>query len=50
MELWHGQSAGLPAVISVVMAHDLAIATLAIGAKAIVSDSKRASMVRCKTI
>ena len=50
MEPWHGQSIGLPTPVSEIMAHDLASAVLAIGANAIVSDSNRASMVRCKTI
>ena len=50
MESWHAQSAGLPAVIAVVIAHDLAIATLATGAKAIVSARRRATMVRRKII
>lgn len=50
MELWHGQSAALLAVICVVIAHDLAMATLATGAKAIISDSRKANMVRCKFI
>ena len=50
IELWQGQSAGLPAVISVVIVHDFAIATVATGAKAVTSASSRANMVRCKTI
>ena len=37
-------------VISAVMLHDLAIAKLATGANAIVSDNKRARMVRCSAI
>ena len=37
-------------VIPDVMLHDLAIATLATGANAIVSDNKRARMVRCSAI
>lgn len=50
MESWQGQSAGLPSDMLEVMVHDLPIAKLAIGAKAIVSASKRASMVRCSAI
>lgn len=43
-----GQSEGLPTPISAVIAQGFVIATLANGAKTVISDSNRASMVRCK--
>jgi len=50
INLSHGQCEGLLALISAVIMHGFAIAMLANGAKAVINDSNRASVVRCKVI
>lgn len=47
IELWHGQSVAACAVIAMAIVHGFAVAILATGKKAIVSDNKTARIVRC---
>jgi len=47
---WHGQSPDWPIAISVVIPHDLAVALLATGTKAVASDNTMARIVRCSAI
>ncbi|RUP07407.1 hypothetical protein [Hyphomicrobium sp.] len=50
INLSHRQCEGSLALISAVIMQGFAIATLANGAKAVINDSNRASVVRCKVI
>ena len=47
IELWQGQSEAACVVIATVIVHGFAVAILATGTKAIVSDNRIARMDRC---